>query len=171
MAALCSASIAALACSESDAPRPGEAATPRPPPLPDERVEQQPAPTREDVAEGYASEAAREPEVVDWSGGDAAAGAAVYQSHCALCHGPSGRGDGPAAVALNPKPRDFSDGTFYLDANANGETGEDVDLARVILEGAAAFGGSNGMQPWDEALPDEEVRNVVAHLRTLKGGG
>jgi mono/diheme cytochrome c family protein len=35
------------------------------------------------------------------------AGEAVYQKHCAACHGVNGAGDGPAAVWLYPRPRHF----------------------------------------------------------------
>ncbi|MCZ7582047.1 MAG: c-type cytochrome [Deltaproteobacteria bacterium] len=41
--------------------------------------------------------------------GDAAKGKAVYLQYCAACHGESGKGDGPAGAALNPKPRNFND--------------------------------------------------------------
>lgn len=34
---------------------------------------------------------------------------ALYQQHCASCHGASGAGDGPAALALDPPPIDFTD--------------------------------------------------------------
>jgi mono/diheme cytochrome c family protein len=34
-------------------------------------------------------------------------GARVYQSYCAVCHGADGRGDGPAAATLYPRPVDF----------------------------------------------------------------
>ena len=37
-----------------------------------------------------------------------AAGAATYTLYCAVCHGNEGKGDGPGAAALNPKPADFS---------------------------------------------------------------
>jgi len=37
-----------------------------------------------------------------------ARGQAVYLQTCATCHGAAGRGDGPGAKGLNPKPRDFS---------------------------------------------------------------
>ena len=36
-------------------------------------------------------------------------GAALYQAQCASCHGPAGRGDGPLAAQLDPKPIAFSD--------------------------------------------------------------
>ena len=37
-----------------------------------------------------------------------ALGRTLFAKNCVACHGPSGQGDGPAAVALNPKPRDFT---------------------------------------------------------------
>src|SRR5437879_10602445 len=38
-----------------------------------------------------------------------AAGKKLFAANCAMCHGPTGKGDGPAAAALNPKPATFSD--------------------------------------------------------------
>ena len=35
--------------------------------------------------------------------------ATLYQAQCAACHGPEGRGDGPAAASLEPSPSDFHD--------------------------------------------------------------
>ena len=35
--------------------------------------------------------------------------AALYQTHCALCHGVEGRGDGPGAAGVEPAPTDFHD--------------------------------------------------------------
>ena len=34
-------------------------------------------------------------------------GRAVYQTHCMVCHGPQGKGDGPAGASLIPKPRNL----------------------------------------------------------------
>jgi len=39
-----------------------------------------------------------------------AKGKSLFAVNCASCHGPNGFGDGPAAVALNPKPRNFHEG-------------------------------------------------------------
>ncbi len=36
-----------------------------------------------------------------------AKGQASFAKYCATCHGPKGEGDGPAAKALKPKPRNF----------------------------------------------------------------
>ena len=40
---------------------------------------------------------------------DIASGARVFQAQCAACHGPQGRGDGPLAATLQPKPTALSD--------------------------------------------------------------
>ncbi len=34
-------------------------------------------------------------------------GKASFATYCASCHGPGGKGDGAAAAALNPKPRNL----------------------------------------------------------------
>ncbi|ASK34086.1 cytochrome C [Alcanivorax sp. N3-2A] len=44
---------------------------------------------------------------------DMAKGAALYQTHCAACHGAEGRGDGPAGQALEPAPTDFHEVERY----------------------------------------------------------
>jgi mono/diheme cytochrome c family protein len=41
-----------------------------------------------------------------------AKGKTLYSVNCASCHGPQGFGDGPAALALNPKPRNYH-GTYW----------------------------------------------------------
>jgi len=40
---------------------------------------------------------------------DVAGASALYAQHCAVCHGVTGGGDGPAALNLEPKPIAFSD--------------------------------------------------------------
>lgn len=41
-------------------------------------------------------------------------GKQVYASQCVACHGAEGKGDGPAAAALNPPPRNFTSGVWKL---------------------------------------------------------
>jgi len=42
-------------------------------------------------------------------GGNAARGAETYKTMCSSCHGATGKGDGAASAALNPKPANFQD--------------------------------------------------------------
>lgn len=37
-------------------------------------------------------------------------GKALYVTYCQACHGPRGKGDGPAAMAIHPKPADLAGG-------------------------------------------------------------
>jgi hypothetical protein len=39
-------------------------------------------------------------------------GSRIFAQHCAVRHGPDGRGNGPAAPSMFPRPRDFSIGKF-----------------------------------------------------------
>src|SRR5437879_12016879 len=47
------------------------------------------------------------------TGADVAQGQVVYETRCAPCHGLGGGGDGPAAAAIEPKPRNFRDPAFW----------------------------------------------------------
>jgi mono/diheme cytochrome c family protein len=99
--------------------------------------------------------------------GDAAAGKVTFDTNCMTCHGMTGAGDGPLAVALDPKPRDLSTGSFKFDTDSDGAIGTDTDLKNVITQGAMAFGGSALMAPWP-SLADADVDNLIAYIRTLK---
>ena len=78
----------------------------------------------------------------------AAAGspAPVFAARCAVCHGPEGRGDGPAGAAFNPRPRDLGDPAWQASVT-------DAHLARVITEGGAAVGKSASMPPHPDLSP------------------
>lgn len=39
-------------------------------------------------------------------------GKKVYETNCSMCHGPTGKGDGPAGGALNPPPRNLVAGKW-----------------------------------------------------------
>ena len=72
----------------------------------------------------------------------------------------TGNGDGPTAAMLDPKPRNHTDGQYM-------NTLTDDDLFKVIKEGGASVGKSSLMPPWGGQMADEEIRNVIAYLRTL----
>lgn len=105
---------------------------------------------------------------VSIAAGDAAAGKAKYNMFCASCHGPTGKGDGPVAAAIQPPPRDFSVGAFKFDTDDSGDAGSDEDLKNVITHGGLKYGGNPMMAPWGGALSETDMQNVIAYIRTLK---
>lgn len=88
----------------------------------------------------------------------ALAGNTIYQKMCAPCHGTGGKGDGVASAALNPKPRDHTNGS-YMDKLTN------EHLHQVITQGGAKFGYPT--MPALSQLSDDDVRNVIAFVRSL----
>lgn len=99
---------------------------------------------------------------------DLAAGEKVFKSFCVTCHGAKGKGDGPAAAGLNPKPLDFSVGAFKYDANGNGTKGDLEDIKAIVHDGAAKHGGSPLMTPWPMIKPDQ-LQAVAEYVKSLHG--
>ncbi len=79
---------------------------------------------------------------------------------CSKCHGSEGRGDGPQAEALSTKPRDLTD-------CARMKAMPDDHLFTAIKEGGAAVGLSKDMPAWKEGMEDDDIRALVAFVRTL----
>lgn len=90
--------------------------------------------------------------------GDAATGKTLYDKNCAACHGPEGKGDGVAAQALDPKPRDLSDASFT-------STVSNEHLYKVIKDGGQAVGLSPLMAAWGGILSEAEIWDVIAFIR------
>ncbi len=90
--------------------------------------------------------------------GDAAKGGEVYKTYCATCHGNSGKGDGIAAAALDPKPRDLSNADYV-----SGLT--DAHIKKVVTEGGAAVGMSATMPAWGGIIPEADINNIIAYVR------
>lgn len=92
--------------------------------------------------------------------GDAKAGKAVYESaKCGACHGPGGKGDGPAGQRLKDKPTDWTAG--------GGLKGmDDQKIYDSIAKGGAAVGKSRAM-PASPRLSEAEVWNLVAYVKSL----
>lgn len=93
--------------------------------------------------------------------GDAKRGAALYGKHCASCHGATGKGDGPAAYLVFPRPRDFTRNEFRLITTSNGVPTLD-DLVRVITEGMPG----SAMPPHDR-LPEADRKLLAETVRDL----
>lgn len=90
--------------------------------------------------------------------GDPAKGKEKFELICASCHGPGGKGDGPAAAALDPKPRDLSDPAYV-------STLTDEHIFKTVKEGGASVGKSPLMPAWGGTLTDDDIWNVIAYVR------
>lgn len=90
-------------------------------------------------------------------------GQRVYAQHCAVCHGPDGRGNGPAAPSLRPHPRDFTKGQFKYKSTPVGQPPTDEDLIRVVSEGLQA----SAMPYWRDLLTEQEIREVISYIKSM----
>ena len=85
-----------------------------------------------------------------------AMGEEVVQGKCVLCHGQSGKGDGPGGAALNPKPRDWTDHA-YMGTRTNDQ------LYEVI------YNGKGSMPAWGKSgqLNETQIRSAILKVRTF----
>jgi DMSO reductase family type II enzyme heme b subunit len=89
-------------------------------------------------------------------------GSKVFFKECVWCHGPEGAGDGPGALRLWPRPRNFNAGTFKIRTTASGELPTDNDLFLTVTNGLPG----SAMPAWDGILTEEERKDVVAFVKT-----
>jgi mono/diheme cytochrome c family protein len=80
---------------------------------------------------------------------------------CATCHGTTGHGDGPAGLALDPRPASFGEPEFW-------ETRDDDSLFKVIKEGGASIGRSPLMVAWGAQYNDDQIRQLVEVVKGFK---
>lgn len=86
-----------------------------------------------------------------------ATGAATYQARCAICHGARGKGDGPAAFTLRPRPVDL---TIHVPQHAQGE------VEYWIANGV----GGTAMPAWRDELTATQRWELVRFLFALAEG-
>jgi len=86
-----------------------------------------------------------------------ARGKSVYSHNCFVCHGRAGRGDGPKAFDLEPKPRDLSSPEVAGQA--------DGALYWKISE------GRRPMPSFRDLLSDEDRWYVVNYIHTFRSNG
>lgn len=82
-------------------------------------------------------------------------GKPIFEERCAVCHGKQGRGDGPEAPFLSPRPASL------ISAGTSVKT--DAELLAVIANGKPR----TSMPAWKGLLTDEQRRHVLAYIRTL----
>ena len=89
-----------------------------------------------------------------------AEGQKLYSTHCSACHGEGGKGDGPAGNSLPVKPADHTDGKLM-------NSFPDKFLLDIIAKGGVAVGKSPFMPSWGGVLKENQVRDLVAYLRSI----
>lgn len=108
------------------------------------------------AAHGVPEDAAARPNPFAGDEAKTEEGAELFTTNCATCHGPEGRGDGPAAAGLEKQPADLheshvqglSDGAlFYIVTNGRPDT---------------------PMPAWETVLDEDQRWAVVNFLRTFK---
>ena len=85
-------------------------------------------------------------------------GRELYKANCVACHGEGGKGDGAAAGALKPPPRDHTDKAYM-------STLTDKNLADVIVMGGAIKG--KPLMPSHPQLRGPDLDGLVIYVRSL----
>ena len=104
----------------------------------------------------------------------ASSGATLYQRYCAVCHGPSARGNGPLATELRTPVPDLT----TIAARSNGKFPAER-VQKIISNGENLRGhGSVDMPAWGDAFkrtsglegatPEEAIRNLTHYLWSLQ---
>lgn len=101
-----------------------------------------------------------------------ASGKQMFTHYCAACHGPSGKGDGPAAVSLKKAPRDLS-----RLAHDNGGKYPAAHVAATLGIEECCVHGSKVMPVWGPLLSSVSdsqaevqlrIANLVKYIETLQ---
>ncbi len=80
----------------------------------------------------------------------------LYRTNCASCHGDEGKGDGPAGIVMNPKPRNLTEVKDWI-------YGRKIsDLYKTLYEGII----KSGMPSYSHILP-EELFAMIHYVRSL----
>ena len=93
--------------------------------------------------------------------GDAAAGQPLHEENCASCHGKNGAGD-VVVMHMDETPRDQSDPELM-------KTLPDAYLYIAICRGGEGVGRSYVMSPWGDYFTDQEIKDMIAWIRTFSG--
>jgi mono/diheme cytochrome c family protein len=98
-----------------------------------------------------------DPDTERFADGDATRGAPLYKRYCGGCHGEDGRG---GAQTFMPHIQNLTQRDYI-------EFIPDGFLYSVIAEGGAAVGKSSYMPAWQGTLSEQDIKDVIAFVRTL----
>jgi cytochrome c oxidase cbb3-type subunit I/II len=90
-------------------------------------------------------------------------GKSVYERRCVGCHGAKGDGNGPSAVFLNPRPRDFTRGIFKFRSTPGKDSlPTDADLFITVTHGL----WGTAMPTW-QVISERERAAVIQYIKTF----
>ncbi len=107
-----------------------------------------------------------------WGQGDPAVGKAKYMAACFVCHGAAGDGKGPAAVAVNPKPMDLTNGA-YVSLLSDEYLFNMIKFGLLPVLNGEVDGGFTpvAMPPYEGNLSDVEIAALVEYVKAVSTGG
>ncbi len=85
----------------------------------------------------------------------------LYQLRCAVCHGETGAGDGPAADFVYPRPRDFTAGLWKYKTSPGDLAPRDEDLFNTIKVGLEG----TSMPGWSRIFSDQQIDGLVQLIK------
>src|SRR3970282_2967135 len=87
----------------------------------------------------------------------------ICMKRCWFCHGLEGKGDGPVADYLNPRPRDFTSGMYKVRTTKDAEAPLDDDLFRTVTKGMAG----TAMQGFEGVLNQGELWQGIFFIQAF----
>ncbi|MEO7387658.1 MAG: cytochrome c [Gammaproteobacteria bacterium] len=93
--------------------------------------------------------------------GNAERGAALHLKDCAECHGVDGRAE-VIVMHMDTPPKDQSDPVYM-------KTLPDAYLYLAICKGGLGVGKNFIMPAWGDLLSDQDIKDLVAQIRTFSG--
>jgi mono/diheme cytochrome c family protein len=101
-------------------------------------------------------------------------GSAMFKQYCAACHGPGGKGDGPAAFTLKTPPADLT----TLTARHMGQFPRDYVVNILRFGPGASAHGSSDMPTWgsifqmidknNERAVQQRIKNITDFIASLQ---
>lgn len=98
-------------------------------------------------------EAAKRPNPVPGDRVSLERGGKLYQTHCAACHGPKGRGDGPVGAALKPKPANLAE---MAGRHPDGDFAWKIENGRGV------------MPAWKGTVSETRIWDIVNFIQSLR---
>jgi cytochrome c oxidase cbb3-type subunit 3 len=93
--------------------------------------------------------------------GNAERGAPLHLKYCAECHGADGKAE-VIVMHMDTPPKDQSDPVYM-------KTLPDAFLYLAVCKGGLGVGKNFIMPAWGDLLSDQDIKDLVAQIRTFSG--